>query len=51
MITMAFETGRSPVESVGWFTMPIPLIHMVDDPPPSRFMALTAPSACICWPS
>ena len=51
MITIALETGRSPVESVGWFTTPIPLIHIVAEPPPSRFTALTAPSAFISLPS
>jgi hypothetical protein len=43
----ALDTARSPLQSEGWLTSPCPLAHIVVLPPPSRFMAFTAPRPII----
>src|SRR5437588_466216 len=45
----AEQTGRSPLESDGRFTRPRVLSHIVVPPPPSRFIARTAPSEIISF--
>src|SRR5205085_2574682 len=54
-ITIGSQTGPGPStskrrSSLGWLTTPVgpfPRIHIVDDPPPSRFIAVVQPSARI----